>query len=127
MSGGSVVSVSLDETVRVTPVDAADLGAPTKLESAPRDSATQGDTTLTACAGKLVLTRGASKLFTLPVAFEAISVSLHPSGAEAAVGSGEGKIHLYTVTADTLVPAKVLDASGPVEAVAYSPGAACWD
>jgi hypothetical protein len=34
-------------------------------------------------------------------------VSIHKSGAELAVGSKEGKVHLFNVSSNTLTPSKV--------------------
>lgn len=124
LSDAGLVTAALDDTLRVTPLDAAALGAPVKLDSAPSDVATLGDVTVAACVGQVVVFRGGKKISSLPISFEAQSCSIHPSGTEVAVGAKDNKVHVLSLSGDVLKPSKVLDATGSVDALAYSPDGA---
>lgn len=119
--GDGLVTASLDDTVITTPIAAPTLGEPTKLDAAPRDASHSGDTIVVACVNQLALFRGVRKAASFPVSFEAVSCGVHPKGTEVAVGSKDNKIHIFAIAGDSFAPKKVLDATGSVDAVAYSP------
>jgi len=123
-TGDTLTTVGLDDVLRVTPIAQQELGPDVKLDSAPREVSIVGDISVVACFKEISLFNKAQKLSALPVTYEPLCCSVHPSGTQVAVGSKEGKVHVYNIAANTLTQSKVLDATGSVEAVSYSPDGA---
>ncbi|XP_030375243.1 actin-interacting protein 1 [Scaptodrosophila lebanonensis] len=74
-----------------------------------------------ACIKELTLVQDQKKIFSLPIKFEASSISANVETLEVAVGGDDQKVHIYKLNGNTLEPNTDLDHLGAVTDVAYSP------
>mmetsp|Transcript_45263 Transcript_45263/g.107941 ORF Transcript_45263/g.107941 Transcript_45263/m.107941 type:complete len:609 (+) Transcript_45263:50-1876(+) len=129
IAGDSIVSVALDDTLRVTSLasmevkgDALALGGQPSALALSKDGAVAVVVTNKA----LLVLKAAGGSFTLasstPVSYAASSVSLSPNGAEVAVGGDDKGVHLYALAGDKVTAGEVLAGhNAGVTRVAYSP------
>lgn len=125
VQNNQLVTAAMDDTVSYTESGSAALSAETKskLDSQPRDVAVRADgLSVVACLKEILVHRDGKKVFTLPVAYEPECVSV--SGDNVAVGGKDGKVYIFAIEADTLVARETIEASGPVNDVAFSPDGA---
>eukprot|EP00041_Stephanoeca_diplocostata_P039700 m.1637506 g.1637506 ORF g.1637506 m.1637506 type:complete len:600 (-) comp25916_c0_seq1:304-2103(-) len=122
MSEGKLISASMDNTVRTTTVDDEKLGASAGVASNPTGlAAGNGGLTVTASVNHVTVYRDGKSLCELAISYEASDVSLHPNAGEVAVGGNDKKVHIYTLSNDTLTERTTYSCSQPVSVVAYSP------
>eukprot|EP00040_Diaphanoeca_grandis_P021126 m.112508 g.112508 ORF g.112508 m.112508 type:complete len:596 (-) comp28197_c0_seq1:85-1872(-) len=121
IANDNLVSVAMDDTLRITPVAATTMGSAIKLASQPSTVSVVGDTI---CIGSLnhitFADMSGSIKFEHPITYEGTCASLSPSAKQVAVGSN-GKFYIYAVEGDALKETKVIDAPGIHSCVKYSP------
>lgn len=120
---GTLQATAFDDTFSETPLDAADITADRlPLGSQPHDAASAaGGATVVACAGSVVVVQGGKVVCTVPADYEPLSVASNPAGSEVAVGGKNKSIHIYSLSGGKLEEKQVLEASGSVHCVGYSP------
>ncbi|KAL0380144.1 UNVERIFIED_CONTAM: Actin-interacting protein 1-2 [Sesamum angustifolium] len=70
----------------------------------------------------VVLLRGSKVVSTIQLGFTVTACSVSPNGTEAIVGGEDGKLHVYSITGDTLKEEAVLEKHrGPITVIRYSP------
>lgn len=70
----------------------------------------------------VVLLRGTKVLSTINLGFSVTASAIAPDGSEAIVGGQDGKLHIYSITGDTLKEEAVLEKHrGAVSVIRYSP------
>jgi len=120
--GGQLVSAALDDSVAFSGPSDADLSAAkVKLPSAPRGVGTASGVSVAACVGHVVVLRNNQIASALAVKYEPTSVAVNSKGTVAAVGDKEQKIHIFAISGNDLKETKVLEASGQVETLQFSP------
>ena len=111
-----------DDTISVTPLEATEVSADRlTLPSQPREAATANSVTVAACINHVVVVKNNKVASTLQVDYEPLCVAMMPDGSSVAVGGKNKSIHVYAVEGDALKEKKVVEASGSVECLAYSP------
>ena len=122
-AGTTLVTAGMDDTVRITQFGDAKLGATVKLSSQPQGVCILGD--LIGVAGKshITLIRGGKRVGETPAPYGATSISIS-AGGDVAVGGSDKKVHIYTLSGDTLAEKDALDGGDVVLTVGYSPDGA---
>lgn len=70
----------------------------------------------------VTLLRGTKVVSTIDLGFTVTACTIAPNGTEAIVGGQDGKLHIYSVTGDTLKEEAVLEKHrGPITVIRYSP------
>lgn len=70
----------------------------------------------------VVLLRGTKIVSTINLGFTVTASAISPDGTEAIVGGQDGKLHIYSVTGDTLNEEAVLEKHrGAISVIRYSP------
>ncbi|XP_031259365.1 actin-interacting protein 1-2-like [Pistacia vera] len=70
----------------------------------------------------VVMLRGAKVVSTINLGFDMTASAVAPDGSEAIIGGQDGKLHIYSITGDTLVEEAVLEKHrGAVSVIRYSP------
>lgn len=70
----------------------------------------------------VILLRGTKVLSTIDLGFTVTACTITPDGSEAIVGGQDGKLHIYSVTGDTLKEEAILEKHrGAVTVIRYSP------
>lgn len=127
----SLVSCSMDDTLRFTSLDSKEYSAQDtlKLNEQPKSVAVgPGGCTVVICIGQILLLKDRKKAFVIEApGFGPEAVSIHPSNGIVAVGGVDGKVHMYDIDGNTLkkhATVSALQAHGPVTDVAFSPNGA---
>ncbi|XP_052831609.1 actin-interacting protein 1 [Octopus bimaculoides] len=121
VSGDNLISISMDDTIRFTSISSMQYGnASVKLESQPRAVAVHNNLTAVACVKHVILLQGERIVLTLPISYDGCSVAFNVNGSLLAVG-GLNSFHVYNVNNCTLTEAKVVEESGTVRDLAFSP------
>jgi len=80
------------------------------------------DLALVSTDSGVVLLRGAKIVSTINLGFTVTASAISPDGTEAIVGGQDGKLHIYSVTGDTLNEEAVLEKHrGAISVICYSP------
>lgn len=74
-----------------------------------------------ACVKELTLVQDNKKVFSLPIKYEASSISANPETLDVAVTGDDHKVHVYTLKGTTLEEKIELQHLGPVTDCSYSP------
>ncbi|XP_069967180.1 actin-interacting protein 1 [Bactrocera oleae] len=74
-----------------------------------------------ACVKELTLVQDNKKVFSLPIKYEASSISANPEKLDVAVTGDDHKVHVYTLKGTTLEEKIELQHLGPVTDCSYSP------
>ncbi|KAK3758037.1 hypothetical protein RRG08_006616 [Elysia crispata] len=124
LDGDRLITVSMDDTIRFNSIKSLEYGNDcTKLDSQPRGLDSKNGVTVVACLNHLIVLDGSGqKVSILPINFEALSVSISPSGTEVAVGSNT-ELHIFSLSNKTLSETKT-QPTNEVTAVEYSPDGA---
>ncbi|KAM1026554.1 hypothetical protein ACFX2J_039350 [Malus domestica] len=70
----------------------------------------------------VVMLHGTKVLSTINLGFTVTACTISPDGSEAIIGGQDGKLHMYSVTGDTLKEEAVLEKHrGPISVIRYSP------
>ena len=70
----------------------------------------------------VVMIRGTKVVSTINLDFAVTASAISPDGSEAIIGGQDGKLHIYSVTGDTLTEDAVLEKHrGAVSVIRYSP------
>eukprot|EP01111_Echinosteliopsis_oligospora_P015948 TRINITY_DN647_c0_g1_i1.p1 TRINITY_DN647_c0_g1~~TRINITY_DN647_c0_g1_i1.p1 ORF type:complete len:595 (-),score=176.23 TRINITY_DN647_c0_g1_i1:49-1833(-) len=123
VEGGNLVTISMDDTLRVTPVAGGAYGAASlKFDSQPQALAVNKDVSIVATLNSIVVVKGTTAAATLPVSYQPTSVGISPNASEVIVGGKDNKLYVYSLAGNALKETKVLtDHRGTPTAVTYSP------
>lgn len=70
----------------------------------------------------VVLLRGGKVVSTINLGFTVTASAIAPDGSEAIIGGQDGKLHIYSITGDTLTEEAVLEKHrGAISVIRYSP------
>ncbi|XP_010243809.1 PREDICTED: actin-interacting protein 1-2-like [Nelumbo nucifera] len=70
----------------------------------------------------VVMLRGSTIVSTINLGFTVTAATITPDGSEAIVGGQDGKLHIYSITGDTLTEETVLEKHrGAITVICYSP------
>jgi WD40 repeat protein len=70
----------------------------------------------------VVMLRGTKVVSTINLGFAVTASAIAPDGSEAIIGGLDGKLHIYSVTGDTLTEEAVLEKHrGAISVIRYSP------
>ncbi|CAG0885086.1 unnamed protein product [Cyprideis torosa] len=125
--GDSIYTVGIDDSLRKVDLNAKeyDGGLEVRLGSQPRGVAESpsesGPLLVAACVDQVAVVVHGSKVGSLPIPYEASSISCSPKGPDVAVGGSDDKVHVYWLSGATLEPKTELQHLGAVTDVSYSP------
>nr|P90587.1 RecName: Full=66 kDa stress protein; AltName: Full=p66 [Physarum polycephalum]AAC26321.1 66-kDa stress protein p66 [Physarum polycephalum] len=125
VQGNKLVSVSVDDTTRFTPLNPPQYAAQgAKLDSQPQSVAVaQGkDIAVVVTLNSVVVLQGEKVASTTAVKYQPTVVRVSVDGSEVAVGAKDNSIHIYSLSGTTLSEQAVLSGHrGFLTAIAYSP------
>lgn len=98
-------------------------GVDLKLPCQPRgmDILKEQNITVVGCVNEIVVAQESRKVSSLPIKYEASSVSINAETKDVAVGGDDNKIHIYTLNGTQLEPKLELEHLGVITDCAYSP------
>jgi len=125
VQGNKLVSVSVDDTTRFTPLNPPQYAAQgVKLDSQPQSvAAAHGkDIAVVVTLNSVVVLQGEKVASTTAVKFQPTVVAISVDGSEVAVGAKDNSIHIYSLSGSALSEQAVLSGHrGFLTAIAYSP------
>jgi len=121
--GGHLVTVSVDDTVKFTPLHSRSQPDGISLGSQPNGVDGRENVTVISAHDSIIVIENEKIVFKLPVKFEPISIAISPDRSEVAVGSKiDQLIHVFSLDRGKLVEKHVIEGhGGNVSALAYSP------
>jgi len=125
VQGDHLVTISMDDTVRITPLASREYGLSLALDSPPA-AVSVGvrslDLVVIAAMKSVVVVRGGKIAHTLTVAFQPTAIALSPNEKEVTVGGKDNSLHVYTLSGDTLSEVTTLAGHrGSLTVAEYSP------
>jgi WD40 repeat protein len=126
VQNGNLVSIAMDDSVRVTPLNSRQYsGEAIALDSTPADLAVgkkNSDLIVAVTLNQVVVIRNGKIANKHAVKYQPTSVALSVDETVLAVGGKDNKIYLYNLSGDKLVDGPVLEGHrGPLTAVTFSP------
>lgn len=125
VQGSKLVSVSVDDTARFTPLSPPQYAAQgVKLDSQPQSVAVAKgkDVAVVVTLSSVVVLQGEKIASTLAVKYQPTVVAVSADASEVAVGAKDNTIHIYSLSGTTLSEQTVLtNHRGFLTAIAYSP------
>jgi len=126
VQGSNLVSIAMDDTVRITPVNTRQYsGEAVALDSTPADLAVgkkNQDLILTVTLNQVVVLRNGKIANKHALKYQPTSIALSVDETQIAVGGKDNKIYLYNLSGDKLVDGPVLEGHrGALTALSYSP------
>uniref|UniRef100_A0A1A9WBM8 Actin-interacting protein 1 n=1 Tax=Glossina brevipalpis TaxID=37001 RepID=A0A1A9WBM8_9MUSC len=122
--GDFVYTCGIDDSLRQFSVESnAYTDYVVKLNCQPRGlSIFRNENTIAlACVKELTLVQDQKKLFSLPIKYEATSISANPETLDIAVGGDDQKLYIYSLKNTVLEPKIELEHLGAVTDCSYSP------
>jgi WD40 repeat protein len=121
--GEHLVSISVDDTIKLTELSTRVYGAGIPLGSQPNGIDGHGNVIVVSVHDAIVVLHDGNIVNKFPVKFEPSSIALSPNKNEVAVGSkSDFLIHVYSLEEGKLVEKYVIEEHrGNVSALAYSP------
>ena len=123
IQGNNIVSASMDDSIRVTPLD-GEFGPSAGVDSPAKDiSAGPGNLSVAVSMKSVYLFQGTTVKSRVEVGYSPQCVAVSIDGSFAAVGGGDDfKVHIYSLAGDALKEINVLDRhTRQVTTVAFSP------
>lgn len=122
ISEGNLVTISVDDTIKFTPVSTLEYTEGIKLDSQPRSLGSRGSTVVIGTVDSLVVFNGNNKTSSLSTGYVANAVAISVDGTEVAVGASDNKVYVYSLSGGKLSLKHTLDESrGEITSVDYSP------
>lgn len=123
-NGDVVYTCGIDDALRQINVEGNTYTeAVVKLDCQPRglDVLREQNIAIVGCQRDITVVQDNKKLFSVPIKYEASSVSINPETLDVAVGGDDNKVHVYTLAGNQLNLKVELDHLGAITDVAYSP------
>lgn len=125
IQGDNLVSCSMDDTIRITPLKSREYGTSVALEANPADIAVgKKDTNLVVAAvgQNVVIIRSGKIINKHAIKYQASAIALSIDETHVAVGGKDNNIYLYAISGDKLTDGPVLKGHrGAISALTYSP------
>jgi WD40 repeat protein len=121
--GSSLVSISVDDTIKITSLSDRIFGEGIPLGSQPNGVDGHENIIVVSCHDSILALQGREITHKLAVKFEPIAIAINPAKNEVAVGSkSDQHIHVFSLEGGKLTEKYVIeDHRGNVSALAYSP------
>ncbi|KAM1186823.1 hypothetical protein ACFX13_016174 [Malus domestica] len=122
-----IITCGFDNKVWRVPLHSDQCGAAEAIDigSQPKDislALLSPELALVSTDTGVVMLRGTKVLSTVNLGFTVTACTISPDGCEAIVGGQDGKLHMYSITGDTLNEEAVLEKHrGPISVIRYSP------
>lgn len=123
-NGDIVYTCGIDDSLRQINVEGNTYtDVVVKLNCQPRglDVLREQNIAILGCQRDITVVQDNKKLFSVPIKYEASSVSINPDTLDVAVGGDDSKVHVYTLAGNQLNAKVDLDHLGAITDVAYSP------
>lgn len=127
LCGDSLVTCSMDDTVRLTSVKTLEYGSQSVgMRSQPMGIDAKDGLTVVACINDIAVLQDGNAVFSLSVEFEPQCTAVHPGKTDVAVGGKTNEIYIYILENNTLVEKTrvFLPQVNLVSDLAYSPDGA---
>eukprot|EP01133_Synstelium_polycarpum_P013409 gene13409-15793_t len=118
--GDDIITIAMDDSIKISKISTSTYGPSIAIDSPGTGIAFNGDV-IVACSMKSVyVIKGGKIVSTTAAPYEPLSISFN--GKEVAVGGKDNKVHIYTISGDSLTAAHTLEEHrGQVTEVVYSP------
>uniref|UniRef100_A0A8D8RJ04 Actin-interacting protein 1 n=1 Tax=Cacopsylla melanoneura TaxID=428564 RepID=A0A8D8RJ04_9HEMI len=121
-TGDLLYTCGIDDTIKQVDLSSnAYSGPEVKLGSQPRGLDIDEDTIVTVTVKQISIVENGSKVSSLPIDYEASSISLDHEHGLVSVGGSDSKVHIYELNNKSLTPKTEIDHLGPVTDCAFSP------
>ncbi|KAF9431871.1 WD repeat-containing protein 1 [Entomortierella beljakovae] len=122
-SGAQLISVGMDDTVRVssesTPGDVSVISTNALPKSV---SASDDQTIVVATENEIQIIQGGKKVGSLPVNYSATTAAINPQGNLVAIGNQDAKVHIMKLEGNNLTAVHTLEKNkGGISALAFNP------
>jgi len=122
--GENLVSIAMDDTLRITPMASRQYGESVKFDSSPADVAVgkHDGLILVVNIDSIVVLKGGQIVNKHQVKFQPTSIALSVDEKQIAVGGKDNSLHLYQLSGNNLTESSVLTGHrGALSSVSYSP------
>lgn len=124
VSKGSLFSISMDDTLKISSIEARTWGDSIKLDLQPLSLAVDPNGSFAIVCGlnSILVIKDRKIASTTEVKYQTSSVAVSPDGTQVSVGSKDNKIYVYSISGSTLTLSDTLtEHRGEVSSVQYSP------
>jgi len=125
LQGKNLVSIAMDDTIRITPITTKQYGESIKLDSSASDVAVgikDSGLIIVVLVDSIVILRNGQIVNKFAVKFQPSSVALSISENQVAVGGKDNNIHLYSLSGNNLSETTTLSGHrGALSSLTYSP------
>jgi len=119
---GNLITVSFDDTMKVTSLDNREYGPSLPIEGQPIDVKHHGNSIYVLTHDQFVVIVDGNIIDRQDLGYQATCLAVHPSGSEVAIGGKDNKIHVYNLSGHTLSPKHVHEGNpGYITCLDYSP------
>jgi len=121
VSNNVLYSISLDDTLKVTPLESRVFAVGIQLPSQPVAVAANGNLVFVACRDVIVTVQGTQIIQKSPAAWGPACIAISPDGSQVAVGGNDKQLHVFSNANGTLSQSYTNAHDGVVSSVAFSP------
>jgi len=123
--GGKLLSISFDDTIKITSLDSKEYNEGIALGSQPSGVDAAGDFIVVSAVGNIIILKGGQIVNKHAVNYVPLSIAISPDGTEIAVGGKDTKIYVYDNNDGKLAQKRILEGHrGEVTCIQYSPDGA---
>jgi len=126
LNGGTLHTCSIDDTAKTIDTSSQSYNDNSvAMSSQPKGIASGGDYTVVACVNEVLVLENGRLLFTQKADYEPTCVTINANQTEIAVGGGrDNKVHVYSLENGTIKETQILQQTGSISCVSYSPDGA---
>ncbi|KAF9623448.1 hypothetical protein IFM89_003032 [Coptis chinensis] len=125
-----IITSGFDNKVRKIPLHGDQCGEAELVDigTQPKDlSILSPEFALVSTDSGVVILHGSKIVSTINLGYSVTASAIAPDGSEAVVGAQDGKLHIYSISGDTLTEEAVLEKHrGPISVIRYSPDASMF-
>jgi WD40 repeat protein len=121
VSNNTLYSISLDDTLKATPLDSRAFPAGVSLPSQPVAVAAHGNLVFVACRDVIVTVRDTQIIQKSAAAWGPASIAVSSDGSQVAVGGNDKQLHVFSNNNGSLSQQYTNNHDGVVSSVAFSP------
>lgn len=121
VSQGNLVSISFDDTVKISPLSSLLYGPSIPIEGQPVGVACHGDNVYIVTHEKFVVIQNGEVTSQSDLGFESTCIAVHPDGGEVSIGGKDNKIHVFNLDGTNITQKYLLaDNPGYITCLDYS-------
>jgi WD40 repeat protein len=122
VSGGNLISIAFDDSIKISSIANKEYGPSIPLEGQPVDVAAHGNSICVVTPDKFIVLENDHIVSQQPLTFQATCIAIHPNGNEVAIGGKDNLVHVFNKNGNNLTQKYNLNGNqGYVTCVDYSP------